>query len=165
MQRVNVFKDDEIEGRILDGHFDLDKATAFEDAMEWDGNNNRGRNSGDPHRAQELLRTAGGRWALRRSSAWQSEQTTYEFLDDAAAKQWLEIAEQYDAVERYFGEIEDERGPGRPSIDGEPISFKPGAALLARIDEYAKDHYMTRADAMRSLLADGLTASAALAAR
>lgn len=149
MHRINVLRDTEFDGQILDGYFDLDKATRIEDGTYWDGNNNRGNNSRDQWRTQNLLRTAGGRWVIAYYTSWQGEQDRYEFVDDDRAKKWLEVAEQYDQIEKYFGEQDEERGPGRPGIDGTNFTVKFPTDLLTQVDQAAETAGISRAEWLR----------------
>jgi hypothetical protein len=74
---------------------------------------------------------------------------TYRFVSDTEAHDWLIRSECNDeAIEQYFGEVEEEKGPGRPAI-GEPVNVRLGDALLARVDACARLDGMTRAEWVR----------------
>ncbi|WP_289007868.1 CopG family transcriptional regulator [uncultured Thermomonospora sp.] len=156
MARINVFAVDEYDGtRTLAGWFDPDRARAIEGRREWDGNDLADVHVG-ANRWQTLYRTAGGRWVLETSSAWQHEETTYQFITDEQARQWLLVNGSDDVVEEYFGEIEEERGPGRPEI-GPVTTIRLGEELTARVDAARRDGE-SRAAAIRRLLEAALGA-------
>ena len=160
MTRINVYsqpdKDDYSAKAELIGWFSADKATYFkEERHVFDGTNLAGVHLGDRNRGQGLYRTAQGRWVLEHWSDWQGETTRYEFVTDADAKDWLIVNEEgTETLEKYFGEIEEERGPGRPEIGG-AVHVRLGE-LVQGVDAYAKRHEMSRADAIRSLIEDAL---------
>jgi hypothetical protein len=152
MDRVNVY---DTETRELVGWFDIDAAEKFREDTEWDGNNHISKATGSQFDHQTLYRTKGGRWVLNRWSQWQGSRETYEFISDDEAREWL-IAQNEDvAVERYFGELEDERGPGRPEI-GPAIQVRLPEDLLAQIDAKAEDDGVSRAEMVRTLLGEAL---------
>ena len=140
MDRINILKTDELEGtsyRI--GHFDLDKATQFEELREWDGENMTSTVAGKQAH-QMLLRTAQGRWVLNKWSQWVGIPETYEYVSDDQAREWLLINKRDADVEIYFGEIEEERGPGRPeTVGGKPTNIKLGDDLTEQIKQRAQD--------------------------
>lgn len=148
MTRINAYDD---EGRL--GWFDLESAEAVEGNEEWDGNNMADVHVG-ANRSNTLYRTKGGRFVLRYDSAWQNEETTYTFIDSERAREWLLKNESDDEVEEWFGEIEEEKGPGRPEI-GPMINVRLGKELTAKVDAVRQDGE-SRAAAIRRLLADAL---------
>lgn len=155
MSRINVFEQefDEI-GRRLAGWFDSARATERVDGRrEWDGESLTDVHAG-ANRTQALYRTAGGRWVLRHESAWQNEETWYEFVSDKSAREWLLVNKSDDLAEKYFGEIEDERGPGRPEV-GPATNIRLGDDLTAKVDD-AREDGESRAAAIRRLLAEAL---------
>lgn len=165
MARTNVYiypniDDDfgawaESEGRpVLAGHFDLDKAERFKEDTEWDGSNHRSLATGIWYRHEALYRTAGGRWVKNWWSQWQGETETWTFVTDKDAEQWLLLNGHDEAVERFFGEIPEEVGPGRPEI-GPPVNVRLGEHLTG-VDAYAKEFGISRAEAVRRLVAAGL---------
>src|SRR5690606_2328709 len=85
---------------------------------------------------QALYRTPKGRWVLHKWSQWAGSEDTYEYISDDRAREWLLKCEHDDAVEKYFGELEEESGPGRPPI-GSPINVRLGDDLQARVDAAA----------------------------
>jgi hypothetical protein len=152
VDRINVYRypdeSDSLSETVRVGHFDGDKAQRWDDA-DYNGNG-----SGGTGRGQAVLRTSGGRWVLEHWTRWQGERSGHEFITDDAAREWL-LRNDYDkAVTEHFGEIEDERGPGRPAI-GEPVNIRLGD-LLGRVDAFAAAAGRTRADAIRELVASGL---------
>jgi hypothetical protein len=159
MTRVNVYRHDETDGRILDGWFDPDKAELIKEGSRWDGNNNVGVLSDIPRGVggEYLYRTAGGRW-IRHLNArnYFNGPMTYEFITDEQAREWLVRAEQDDdVIEQYFGEVEEEHGPGRPEVGGR-ITTRFGDDLLARVDALANERGRSRADTIRFLVAQAL---------
>lgn len=150
MTRINVYTAaDEYDAPALAGWFDPDSAHTVEGRREWDGNNMADVHVG-ANRWQTLYRTKGGRYVLRQESAWTTEQTTHEFVTDTSAKQWLLINESDDLVEQWFGEIEEEKGPGRPEI-GPMVNVRLGEELTAKVDA-ARTEGESRAAAVRRLL-------------
>jgi hypothetical protein len=155
MTRINVYRYDDEDGKILDGWFDPDKAENIVDDTRWDGNNSVSVHASDRFAHEALYRTAKGRWVLHRWSQRQGSVPTYEFITDDTARTWLLKNDSDDIVEKYFGEIEEERGPGRPEV-GKPINVRLGDDLLARVDERAKAEGKTRADMLRDLVSQAI---------
>lgn len=147
MARVNIFD----ENRELEGWFDDAKAERFEEATRWDGSNHISIATGSQWDHEALYRTVGGRWVLHSWSQWQGRPEVYRFLEDQEAETWLLANEEDEAAERFFGEIEDERGPGRPEI-GPEIAVRLPEEMLARIDTLAEDGITSRAEIIRQLL-------------
>lgn len=155
MARINVYGNDEFDGNYLAGWFDSDKAEMIEGRQEWDGSNMADVHAG-ANRGQDLYRTAKGRYVLSRWSSWQNEDTTYEFVTEERAREWLLVNQSDETAEKWFGEIEEERGPGRPeTVGGKPINLKLGDDLTAKVDA-AKRTGESRAATVRRLLADAL---------
>jgi hypothetical protein len=151
MARVNVFD----ECGELEGWFDEAKAEEFKEATRWDGSNHISIATGSQWDHQALYRTAGGRWVLHSWSQWQGRPERYRFITDAEAQTWLLKNEHDAAVERFFGEIEEERGPGRPEI-GPVIQVRLPEELLQQVDTAAKKAGLSRAETIRQLLEGAL---------
>lgn len=147
MSKVRIYN----EQQELIGWFDDAKATKYEEATEWDGSNHISLATGSQTEHEALYRTAGGRWVLNRWSQWQGVRETYRFIDDQDARSWLLGNEHDEAAERYFGAIEEERGPGRPEI-GPEIGVRLPQEMLERIDKLAEEGVTTRAGVVRELL-------------
>jgi hypothetical protein len=152
MARINVYRYPEDEPPFVDGWFNIDKATAVKELTRWDGNDMISVHA--PQFEHEMLyRTAGGRWVRHAWSQWQGTNPTYEYITPAAAKAWLVRNESDDLIAEHFGELEDERGPGRPAI-GDVIGVRFPDALLAAVDAYADGK--PRAEAIRELVTAAL---------
>ena len=149
--RENVFDD---EGNFI-GWFDRAKAEKFEEATRWDGNNHISIATGSQWDHEALYRTAGGRWVLHFWSQWEGRPERYRFIDSDEAREWLLLNEEDEAVERLFGEIEDEVGPGRPEI-GPPILVHMPTEMTARLDALAEQDGVPRAEVIRRLLGEAL---------
>jgi hypothetical protein len=155
MARTNVYSFDEYEGKTLDGWFDPSSAERFDEATRWDGNNSVSVVAGDKYGHEALYRTKKGRWILNRWSQWQGVEETYEFIGDDKAREWLLKCEEDKAVEKYFGEMDEESGPGRPEI-GKPINVRLGEDLQERVDAAALPGEK-RAATIRRLLEQALS--------
>lgn len=160
MTRINVYSyaKDEFDETTLAGWFNPDSATLYQEATRWDGNNSVSVNPVGKYGHQALYRTAKGRWVLNNWSQWQGVEETYEFIDDATAKDWLLRNEEDDAVKKWFGELDEESGPnlgGRPAV-GPKAEVRLSEETLRRVDEFAAGR--SRADALRDLIAAGLDA-------
>lgn len=158
MSRVNVYaKADEYgyEKPELLGWFDPAKAEEFDEDTDWDGSNHISVATGSQFAHQSLYRTAKGRWVLHEWSQWQGSMPSWEFLGDNEAREWLLKNKRDEAVERFFGEIEEEKGPGRPSVGG-AVHVRLGD-LLPSIDAYAAKHGISRAEAIRQLVEAAIT--------
>jgi len=175
MERINVYRhyseDDYYQesqaaysmGRefrpALEGWFDYDKAERFAENTEWNGSNHISVQTGSQWDHEALLRTKQGRWVLMTYSNRQGVmEKTYRFVSDGDAREWL-IRNNDDAVvTRFFGEIEEERGPGRPAI-GDRVEVRFDGPLLAMVDTYAEQRGIARAEAIRRLVTDAVTRS------
>jgi hypothetical protein len=164
MTRVNVYAAPEESGYgekpELLGWFDPEKAEEFEEDRDWDGSNFISAATGSQFAHQSLYRTAGGRWVLHEWSQWQGSLPSWQFLADSRAREWLLENKRDEAAERFFGEVEEEKGPGRPEI-GPAINVRLGN-LLTAVDAYAEANGIKRAEAVRRLVAAGLVAAGEL---
>ena len=149
MERVNVF---DLEGNLV-GWFDEEKAEKFSEAERWDGSNNISIPTGSQWNHEELFRTAGGRWVLHWYSQYEGRPDSYRFITDHRAREWLLLNQEDEAVKNYFGEIEDERGPGRPEI-GPAVLIRLPEELLTALDRKAEGEGISRAEIVRRLLSD-----------
>ena len=149
--RENVFDED---GNFI-GWFDRNKAERFNEATRWDGSNHISIPTGSQWDHQALYRTAGGRWVLHGWSQWEGRPERYRFISADEAREWLLLNQEDGAVEKYFGEIEDEVGPGRPEI-GPPILVHLPAEMTARLDALAEQDGVPRAEVIRRLLGEAL---------
>jgi hypothetical protein len=140
--------------------FDEAKATAYKADTYWDGHNSVDVNTNDQFTHQVLYHTAGGRWVLHTWSQWQGARPTYEFVDPGVARDWLIKNDEAAAASQHFGDVEDERGPGRPEI-GRVVNVRLGDELLAAVDAEATRREMPRAAVLRELVEAGLAATVA----
>lgn len=152
MARVNVI---DPETRELVGWFDDEKAERFTEDRWWNGSNWISRATGSQWHHEALYRTAGGRWVLHSWSQYQNVPEQYEFISDQQAREWLLKNGHDEAVERFFGPVEEERGPGRPEI-GPAIQIRLPEEMLSRIDQQAKELGISRAERIRQLLAQAM---------
>lgn len=136
MARTNIYREDDYEGKVLEGWFDLETAEEFAEATHWDGQNMVSSIAANRYGHEALYRTKKGRWVLHTWSQWVGSEPTYAFISDEQAQAWLLKCERDAAVEKYFGELEEESGPGRPEI-GKPINVRLGDDLQARVDAAA----------------------------
>lgn len=155
MARTNIYRFDEYEGKQLDGWFDPKKAEAFEEDTRWDGNNNVSVVAGGQFEHEALYRTKAGRWVLNHWSQWEGRPDTYQYVSDDEAREWLLKCGRDEAVEQYFGELEEESGPGRPAI-GPMVNVRLGEELTKRVDA-ARQEGESRAAAIRRLLEQALS--------
>lgn len=158
MTRVNVYYYPETEfgETTLAGWFNPDSAISYAEDTRWDGHNHVSVNPVGRYGHQALYRTKGGRWVLNTWSQWEGSEDRYEFVDDATAKDWLLRNDEDDAVERWFGELEEESGPnlgGRPVV-GDKVEVRLDEETLNRVNKLAAGR--TRADVLRELIAAGL---------
>lgn len=154
MSRINIYNTDEYGERTLEGWFDPRKATRYDSDREWDGNNMVSVVTRSQWVDEFLYRTPGGRWVLNHDATrYCNGPDTYSFITPAEAREWLIRSEGNDeAVAQWFGEIEEERGPGRPEV-GKPINVRLGDELLAWVDAEAGRIGKTRSDTLRDLVA------------
>lgn len=161
MDRTNVTARDEYTGELdVIGWFDRDRATEWQEDTRWDGNNHISLATGSQHDHEKLLRTAQGRWVIHSSSAWQTVQDAWRYIDGDDARTWL-IANEYDAAaiaDAGLGELPEESGPslgGRPAIGGKAL-LSLGDDLLAQLVAEADRRGVTRAALVRELLSSAL---------
>jgi hypothetical protein len=165
MTRINIYSSpsqedlEQGERPTLEGWFDLESAESWDEGTRWDGSNHISLATGGQWEHERLYRTAGGRWVLNHWSQWQGTQETYLFVGADDVRDWL-LRCEYDsaAVETITGaEIEPERGPGQPQI-GTPIKATIASDDLAAIDAaIERGEYRSRSEAVRLLVAEGLT--------
>ncbi len=154
MERINITESDSFGETRLAGWFDYDKAERFAEDTDWDGSNRISVNTGSQWSHEGLLRTRQGRWVHTTYSNYQGTLPTYAYVSGDQAREWLIRNKQDEAVTRFFGEMEEERGPGRPAI-GDAINVRLGD-LLGRVDAFAAESGVSRAEAIRELVAAGL---------
>ncbi len=154
MSRINV-------DTTPDGWFDPDTATVHEEDLRWidetdedqlddsfdedaEGGYYVSAATGTEYSHERLYHTSDGRWVLM---MWTNQKPagTYTFISDSAAAAWLDTNEPSKAAPRR----------GRPEV-GEPIHLRLTPELKARVDQYASTNGLTRAEAVRQLLTDGL---------
>lgn len=156
MDRVNVYsypaEDDYLSETTLTGWFDRSKAEWWSDA------DHNGNGSGGTGRGTAIIRTAQGKWVFQRWSNWQGESNQHEYISDDGAREWLLRNHEDEAVAEYFGEVaeEEDRRPGRPEV-GKPVNVRLGDELLAQVDIFASADDLSRAEAVRQLVAAGLS--------
>lgn len=154
--RTNVFNygdagDSFWEGPRFVGFFYSDKAERFPENTRWNGNDLVSVHSIDKWAHQSLYRTAQGRWVIEQTSQWQGVEDKCWYVDDEAARNWLLINGDDEAVERLLGPLEAEQGPGRPSIGPAiPIKFPP--AVRAMLDAEAGEQRVSVSELVRSIV-------------
>lgn len=166
MARTNVYryydKNDDYDlyeehgDKVLDGWFDPDKAEAYDESTTWNGNNHISDATGGQWEHEILYRTKSGRWVLHHWSQWQGTIPTYRFVTDEQAREWLLRCGHDEAVARHFGDVEEERGPGRPEI-GPAFSLRFPTDMLERLDARAKDAGTSRAAMIRRAVEEMLS--------
>lgn len=153
--RINIttYDEDTQETGLL-GWFYPEKAERFDQGTEWNGQNMVGVISRSEFIDEYLYRTAGGRWVLNRDAhRCNNGGDAYRFVSDAVAQDWLIRSQINDeAVEKYFGAQPEERGPGRPEV-GPVVQVRFPDDLLAKVDERAKVHGVSRAMMIRRMVA------------
>lgn len=156
MARVNIYSRDDYEADTLLGWYDPANAVEkIDEDTRWNGHNHIGIMSGGQAGYERLYRTKGGRWVRYYNFTAEFNGPEYsEFLTDDQAKVWLLRNGSDEIIEKYFGELEEESGPGRPAI-GEPINVRLGAELQARVDAEAQPGEK-RAATIRRLLEKAL---------
>lgn len=154
MSRINIYGENGLEG-----WFDPATAERFHEAKEWNGRNRVGVVSGGQIGYEMLFRTKGGRWIHNRDFTNEfNGGDVYRFISDAEARDWLIGSQDNDeAVERYFGEIEEEKGPGRPEV-GPAFSLRFPQELIDAVDERAKSMKISRAQLVRMYCEAGIAA-------
>ncbi len=159
--RINITETDEVTGRIkVVGWFDDSAAEMFSEQKAWNGSNRISVHTGSQWNHEALYHTAGGRWVLHEWSNYVGARDSYRFVTDEQAHEWLLLNDEDDAVARLFGEVEPERGPGRPEI-GPAILVRIPPELLRNIASVVRVNAevlggewigMSRAEAIRRLL-------------
>lgn len=137
------------------GYFASEKAEVWTSKTEWDGQNRVDVNTRDYTCSQFLYRTAQGRWVLNVVSKWVGTPETYTYISDTEARDWLLFNDHDTDLYKYFGEAEEERGPGRPEIGGR-VNVRLGD-LVQQVDAWATAHGVKQAEAIRQLIARGLS--------
>lgn len=158
MARINIYGTDYTTGETARlGWFDPATAEEFREGTRWDGHNHIRVCSGGQVGFEVLYRTKRGRWVLNRDFRNEfNGGDTYRFLSDDEARDWLIRSEINDAaVERFFGELEPERGPGRPPV-GTQVKVRVPDETLAALDARAEADGITRAALIRRLVEAGL---------
>ena len=161
MARINIRTEDPVTGATSLGWFDPETSIRYDSGREWNGQNQISIMTGSEWVDEFLYRTKGGRWVLNHDATrYCGGPDSYRFVTDEEAHLWLIRSEINDeAIAEHFGELEAERGPGRPEIGGY-AAVRYGAELLARVDEDAKRRGVTRAELLREIVT-GAYASAA----
>lgn len=85
--------------------FDINQASRFEEATEWDGRNRISKATGSQWDHEELYLTANGHWILHRWSQWQGVPDTWSEIEPEEAVRWLirnghEVPEGYEELVR-----------------------------------------------------------------
>jgi Ribbon-helix-helix protein, copG family len=169
MTRINVYSHDdplvtwdddpsERNAAQLLGWFDYDKAEKIHEDTEWDGSNHISVATGSQWDHEMLLRTAQGRWVLKTYSNRQGVMDSYCFVNDGEAREWLLRNNDDENAAKHFGPVEEERGPGRPKVGGKAL-ISIGDDLLSQVDAYAKENGQSRAEVVRTAVAEFLTAA------
>src|SRR5690625_784063 len=124
MLRVNIHKQTygiDSEGWEFDGWFDHAKAEV------WRGEEYA------PGQRTDLLRTKQGQWLRGHITNWQGQESRYERITPDEARQWLIEDGDYDEdLTKYFGELDEERDPGRPSEGTRSEERRVGKECRAR---------------------------------
>ncbi len=159
MTRIVVLRRDG-DRMVADSWFDGDKADLIDEDTRWDGHNRVSVHTTDHAAHEQLYRTAAGRWVLCRWSQRQTVPTTYEQISDDQARNWLVVNGSDDIIAKYLDTVEEERGPGRPTLGGDkpsdPVNVRLSPDLLTRVDRYADKHATSRAAAIRDLITKAL---------
>lgn len=144
MTRINIHKQTIDDEWVLDGWFDIDKAETW---------------TGDDYSAGrriDLLRTAQRQWLLGYMTQWQGETPRFERITPDQAHTWLiKDGDHEEDVQRFFGDLEEERGPGRPT-EGTRIDVRLPEELLTRVD-VRRESGESRASTIRRLLEGALS--------
>lgn len=136
---------------------DLARAEAYADGTRWTGEAMVGLNSRSQWIDETLYRTAGGRWLLNTDATrCNNGPDSYRYLTDDEARDWLiRTGEHEEAVQRHFGEPEEERGPGRPAI-GAQVKIAMNPAVVAAVDAAAESAGLSRSEWVRRAVAAAL---------
>jgi hypothetical protein len=96
------------EGAPTGKWFDPAKATEWEEATWWNGNNHISRATGSQWEHETLYRTAGGAWVLHHWSQWQGSTESYTLVSASEAAAWLVRCEHEPPAElsQYVNESE-----------------------------------------------------------
>lgn len=162
MTRVNVYSytNGYAEPGTFEGWFTPEECVALVEAnVLSDADYERARRKGVVRGVIETLyRTPEGRWVLqtaRRGAEQGRLPDLHVFLTSDEALEWLTRQGYEREVTEFFGELPSESGgPGRPEIGGR-VQVRLGG-LLTEVDAYAKRRDITRAEAVRVLVAAGL---------
>ena len=136
----------------------------------WDGNNWRGACSRLQTSRAVLYLTSGSRWVENADARCEDNgHDDYLHFTDEEAQAWLIRSadaprggeQAQTALKKYFGDIPEESGPGRPEIGG-TVNTRLGD-LLPRVDAWAEMQGLKRAEAIRRLVTAGLDAEGARA--
>lgn len=154
MNRINVDTAD-------DGWFDPDTSILYNEDLRWvdfadedeledsEDADERGyyvsAATGTDYSHECLYHTADGRWVLKEWTD-QKRAGTYKFISASDAATWIENNEPPKTSPRR----------GRPEVR-EPVHVRLSPTLRTQLDRIASTDDLTRAEAMRRLLAAGLT--------
>lgn len=151
MARINVTETDHQGASAVVGWFDPARAERFEEGERWDGSNNVSLATGSDREHEALYKTAGGRWVLGWSSAYESAQDRYRFVGADEAREWLVRNEYADVnIEAATGEAMPAE-MGRPEI-GPQIKVRLSPETLARVDALADAAGMSRSAWVRGAI-------------
>lgn len=109
-----------------------------------------------PGERTDLLLTKQGQWLYGHITNWQGQMSRYERITPDEVREWfIRGGSDYDEdVAKHFGELEEERGPGRPT-EGTRIDVRVPAYLLAQVDERGeREGHSSRAETIRKVLAE-----------
>ena len=160
--RINVYERETDPSTSTEHFYDPDPEPAFlgwfdwHKAQRWTDRDHNNNGSGGVGRGQSVLRTAGGKWVLEHWTIWQDEESTYHYISDDEARDWL-LAHDLDAVVGvHWGPVaeEEDRRPGRPEIGGN-VHVRLGDDLLARVNRWAEGQGLGQAEAIRLLVKAG----------
>ena len=138
---------------------------AITEGSRWNGNNHIGACSGLQIGRAVLYLTSGGYWIENVDASNEyNGPNAYRYLNDDEAREWLirsadadrDGGEAQEALDRHFGEVPEENGPGRPKIGGE-VLLRLGD-VLPDLDAWAEAHGVKRPEAARILLRRALDA-------
>ena len=154
--RTNVYRYEPEYGRKYVGHFDQTAATIFNEDTRWNGSNSISVHTGSEFHHQRLLRTSQGRWVMNYWTNYADGEDRYEFIDADQARAWLLLNQDDQAVERYFGTIEEERGPGRPAVGGSQVGIMFPPDMRAALEAEAANLSVSLAELVRRSAAEHL---------